>query len=637
MKDVKFINQMNAPTSFVYRSLFFLIAFIATYSLSGTLIPSLKCDDSWQAVLEYATKMKFQFGRDTIFTYGPLGYLNTIYSQGYLILQRIIFSLFWTALVVWSATSIYRKIPGLSKYIFAAWFLVVYYLGGLDPQVLLVFTYGGTILTADIRERKVIATILVCAFSALALIKFTFFIFAVVIIGLCFATQLSNGRAKYAVGLVGLFVTTLIVLWLANSQSLVYLWPWIKGSFEITRGYTEAMSWPPDVWVFRICLFSVTLFSIALIIRSLSTQLNFSSAGFLLLMIVSVFLSWKMGLVRGDDHVFTFIYFLPVASSILVAESADESIKNKSRRSLTVINCVLIILCILSAELQRPDVMQTAIVNWPKHMANNANLIFRSIKGDWENCFESLKTISHQNRGPDLPLARSVIGTSSVDVINYYQWAALANDLNYRPRPVFQGYSVYTPYLQDLNLSFFKSNNRPRFILMNLDTIDFRYLTLDDASLIPFIFKNYELVAQDKGFLILQAKDNLVASVKLQLVQEKTISFDEILNMSDWNNAAMLLQVEIKPSLSYTIMQFIYQTPRLSINIYSGQRLIRMRFIPEMAKSGFLINPLLLETQNVVDFYQGRGFRAGGISFSKVDGPKWSIPDTIKVRLYKIE
>ena len=60
-----------------------------------------------------------------------------------------------------------------------------------------------------------------------------------------------------------------------------------------------------------------------------------------------------------------------------------------------------------------------------------------------------------------LPQIKRTIGQSTVDVFGYGQSLAIANDLNYTPRPIFQGYSAYTPALVKANADFYRSAGAP--------------------------------------------------------------------------------------------------------------------------------------------------------------------------------
>jgi len=158
----------GAKSEAFFLSAFFLLAFLSVFSLSGTFLPFLELTASWQAVLEYAAKSKLQFGRDIVFTYGPLGYLGTIYSQGHLAVQRIAFALAWAALTAWSATTIVQKLSGLPKGVFIVWVLFLFSRGGMDVQAYLVLACGYSILAEDVQQRKGISSIFIISFAVLA-------------------------------------------------------------------------------------------------------------------------------------------------------------------------------------------------------------------------------------------------------------------------------------------------------------------------------------------------------------------------------------------------------------------------------------------------------------------------------------
>lgn len=635
MNRIHLAIKNGARSEAFFLSAFFLLAFLSVFSLSGTLLPFLELTASWQTVLEYAARSKLQFGRDIVFTYGPLGYLGTIYSQGHLVVQRIAFALAWAALTAWSATTIVQKLSGLPKGVFIAWVLFFYSRGGMDVQAYLVLACGYMILAEDVQRRKGVSSIFIIFFALLALIKFTFFITAVAGVVLSSLAYVVKKQGKASVVILLSFGAAFMILWMAAGQQLANLSPWIKGSLEITGGYSEAMTVVPDTWVLRLCLSAMALFFAAVVLRITSTRLNMSSAGSLLLITLCTFLSWKHGFVRADDHVFYFIYFLPVSFAVVLADPVRKPASPKGQLSLAMLYCAATALCLFAANIQKKDDVQISLAEWPGRLLYNANHIMKSLTGNGDACFEALRT--PQKRGPELPIARSLIGGSTVDVINCLQWAALVNNLNYHPRPVFQSYSVYTPYLQDLNLAFFQSGDRPSYVLFNMETIDSRYVTMDDAAVLPYVLKNYDLVGQEGKFLLLRVKKGSPIDIHKTLIHEQTTSFNKKIDLSSWNNVPLLMQVDVKPTFVGRLMTFIYQSPVLSLNIHGGDEVISTRFIPDMAKRGFIINPLIFGNKDVANLYQGTGTRVADISFSRSDFPLEQLSDEIAIKLYRLE
>jgi hypothetical protein len=621
---------------------FFLIAYVSSFVLSGTRIPSLNIDFSWMSVLEYAAEFKFQFGRDIVFTFGPLGYLYADASQGYLVSQRIIFALAWAGMVAWTATGVAQKVAGPSRYLFIAWFLLFSNTGEsdtgkLEQQVFLVMAYGSLIMLEYLRERKVATAIFLGAFALLALIKVTFLMAAVVSIVVCAAVQFAKGDMKAAAAIPAIFVAVFLAVWLATSQQLSSLFPWLKGGFELAGGYSEAMTIEPKLWVFRLCVTAGALFLVALIVRARGNHVSMSAAGFLLITALYTFLSWKQGLVRADKHVFAFILFLPLAFALLMIEPARNAISGKARLGLRTLFVGAIVLCILAANTQEAGTMWQRVLTWPNRVLQNAGLIMKSMTGQGKACYEAFQASPRQDPRLYLPIARSLINGSSVDVINYRQYAVLGNNLNYRPRPVFQGYSTYTPYLQSLNLAFFQSNQRPQYVLFNMESIDNRFATLDDAMLLPFLFRNYKPVAQDGNFLILQATGDRPTDVRLRLIDERTIGFDEVLNLAHMRGISLIMQVDMNSTVWGKLTKLVFQAPSVSLNIHEGEKTVSKRFIPAMAKGGFLFTPPLGNNHDVISMYEGVGGQIERVSFSRPADAWWQLSDEITVRLYSME
>lgn len=614
----------------------FFMAYVSSFFLSGVSAPQPDLDESYQVVLEYARIHDFQFGKDIVFTFGPLGFLNTWVSQGFFPVQRMLFALAWSGIVAWSATGLARQIPGRIKFVFLVWFLIYSNLGWLEQHAFLVMAYGCMILMGDVQKRKVAATSFLSVFAILALIKFTFFIAATFGVILCVFVQICKRNFKTSLFMALFSVTVFIALWMSDGQKIENLLPWMRGSFEIASGYTEAMTIFPKVRVLTICAVAGVMFlaSLWLIIRT--ALLSFSSLGILLVTTGYVFLSWKHGFVRADGHVIFFIFFLPMAFTILLSETYQNGLNRKVQLSLATIFMGVVILCNWAADFQDPGIMLTKLINWPRFMVGNSRLILNSVTGNWDKCFEALQANRQQGRVPDLPVARAVVGKDSIDVVNYRQSAALANSLNYRPRPVIQGYSAYTPYLQDMNLSFYRSGKRPQYLLFKMETIDNRFPTLDDATLLPYILSNYRPVAKDGEFLVFQVLQNIPSDGGITLVHEQTVAFEEYLDLSAYNNGLLIMQVDVKTTFLGGVTKLLFQPPVLTLNARMNGKTANYRFIPAMAERGFVVSPVLQTNNDVMDYFDGAAVnRADSICFSKPEYAFGQISDAITVRLYK--
>lgn len=616
----------------------FFLVYVSSFTLCGRSLPSPNLDDSYQVVLEYAKTHDFQFGRDIVYTFGPLGFLNTSVSLGLLPLQRILFALAWSGIVAWSVTGLARQIPGTMKFVFLVWILI--YSGGLGQHAFLVMIYGCVILMDEVQKLKGAAAAFLTVFAILALVKFTFFVAVMVSVVLCVLVHLGKRCIKSSFFIAMYFVLVFLAIWLAAGQQFESLLPWLRGSFEIAAGFTEAMTIFPHAGVLLFCSVSGALFLVSLGVIIRSIRLSVYSGGIMAVTTAYVFLSWKHGFVRADGHVLGFVFFLPMAFAVLLTETFQNGMSRKARRYLAAVFMGVIIMCNWAADLQDPGTMLTKLIDWPGHMLGNSRTILNSVTGNWENCFEALQADHSRRLEPDLPIARAMVDKAPVDVINYTQLAALVNNMHYRPRPVIQGYTAYTPYLQDLNLAYYRSEKRPQYLLLRMETIDNRFPALDDATILPYILNNYKPAAKDGakdgGFLVLKALPEASKNIGLALVHEHTIAFGESLDMSLYNDKLYIMRVEVGSTILGEMIKFLFQAPVLTMNVQNNEKTTKYRFIPAMAERGFVISPLLLTNDDVMRYYNGVAVNCADIiSFSK---PKYALSrlsETISVRIYK--
>lgn len=614
----------------------FLVTYVSSFILSGGSAPVADLDQSYQVVLEYARAHHYQFGRDIVFTFGPLGFLNTWVSQGLFLTERVIFALVWSGIVAWSATGLARQIPGLMKFVFLVWFLVYSNLVWLEPHALMVMAYGCMILMDDIQKRKGAAATFIAVFALLSLIKYNFFIAAVISIILCVLVQIGRRNFRASFAILMCFVSVFIAIWLVEGQELENLYYWVKGSSEIAGGFTDAMTIYPKGKVLVVCVMAGAMYIASLLIIIRSARLSLKCVGVLLATTSYVFLSWKHGFVRADGHVIFFIFFLPLAFAVLLTDNFQKSMNKKLRMYLAALFLGVVILCNWAADFQEPGTMLTKLIYWPGNMMGNSSRILNCMTGDWKNYFEALRENKKLKQESDLPNVRAIVGKASIDVINYRQWAVLANNLNYNPRPVIQSYSAYTPFLQDLNLAFYQSNDKPEYLLFKMETIDNRFPTLDDGLLLPYILQHYTQVGKDGNYLVLRNLPDTDKNIKSELLLEKKISFGEYLELPECKNNLILMQVSINPTYLGRVIKFLFQSPVITLNTETDGNISYYRFIPAMAERGFIINPALRTDDDVEHFYDG--LKVGSIdkiSFAVSKYGSWQLSKTISVKLFK--
>ena len=624
--------------------LVFATVFVSSYFLSGTSDPSCltagasPLDTSWQLVLEYAAKHNFQFGRDIVFTYGPLGFLFTNIGQGFLVDQRVLFSLVFSLGAAWAVTGIARSLAGLTRYVFIFWVLIFYSLYSLLSAefAFVIMAYGGMLLTQNLDNRKAAASGILVMLALLSLIKFTFFLAAVATVIIAATVQFSCKKAKEGLSIVVLFGSAVAALWLAAGQQAANFLPWVKGSIEVATGFNDAMSRPANIGILALCLVSGAIFLHALFKRITSPPLTVRGAGYLLLLALYTFLAWKQGFVRAHDHVLTFILFLPVAVALLYGEPREKS-DDLHKLYGPVRFLVVVLLCAGAAAVRTNGEALSHIVKWPVEMLDRAGQLIEVAQGKARDSFPALKPGYRLPEGLALPLSRAQMGASTVDVVNFQQWAAVLNGLNYHPRPVIQEYTAFTPYLQDINLAALEGEQRPDFILFNVETVDNRFPTLDYSLMLPTILRNYSPVPGDKGFITLKKNTGPVDPMKLKLAKSQSVGFDQELSLADVSGTIFVMQIEMKPTLFGKLVSLLYHAPIISMTVRTGESILEKRMVPAMAKRGFLFNPLILSNADVLNFYNHKGATADAVSFSRPPLSWGQLSGTIVVNIYRLK
>jgi hypothetical protein len=612
----------------------FLLLFVSSFSLGGLNPPALGLDLSWQLVLEYAVEHHFQFGADIVFTYGPLGFVRTGTSQGHLIGARIVFAFFWSAVVALAATGFARRVQGWGRYAFLAWFVVFSLAGGFDQIVFFVMAYGAVILLDDDYTQRWQVPLFLFVFVVLSLIKFTFFIAAIGSLATIAGIRTLQGKIKLALVLVAVSCTGFITAWFALGQGLTNLPHWVKRNLEIASGYNAAMSLVPKVLVLRAMLAALFLFFFALALIIRRVPVNLPRMGIILTVTQYAFLAWKEGFVRADPaygHPLIFIWFLPLAFGFFCLKDFWGALPARWRWTLLCLYAGTVVLCLAAAHFQAPNAAKHQLTNWPRHMQSNLEMIVEIVRGRAGGLFAARRNPA-LNREPVLARAKAAIGSETVDVMGNLQWAALANEMNYRPRPVIQGYSAYTPYLQDLNKAYFTSPNRPRFVLLSQHATDGKFPTLEDSAALNFVLNNYVPVARDGEFLVL--RQTTAEDLSLQLVHEQALRFGEKLDVSHWAGKPLFMSVSIRPSLLGRFMALVYQARPLYIRLFKGTSEERYPIVPAMAERPFLLNPVLNSSFDVVDLYALSWKAMDSVAFERPPRASMQFRDIFTVRLY---
>ena len=449
------------------------------------VLPDIGLDSSWQLSLQLAAIQGKVFGRDFVFTYGPLGYLLIHAAVNKAVL--LLYDLF----VLGSLLSIYRALlpprPALRDAFLIMALAVVTKTGWETAPAATLFTILCHWLWRVYDRADVLAV--VCSLVAALVIFFGKVNYGLIMIFLIPAYGLGVlilQRKRPAPG-IPLVLGFPALVFLGATTWHVDLPNYLRSSVELIAGYNEAMfAYSNSRFVFALS----GLFLLGMGITAFLGRHRLSwreQAMFLPLIGFAALLLFKNAFVRSDEiHQQSFFAALPLLLAVWCV----------GWRGAAVVRVLLLAslfypLAQLTAQTKvfKSDELVTVL---PLSYAREL------ITAPWrENAAFLQDRLRAQYPEATLPAGiRSIIGDSSVDVMPWESSIAILNGLNYQPRPVPQSYTAYTAWLDRLNSRFLGSTNASDYLFYACaqnGAIDGRPAAWDESLAKIALLENYSL------------------------------------------------------------------------------------------------------------------------------------------------
>lgn len=481
----------------------------ATYYHSAFPPSGYGLEISWLMVLAHAFAHHWQWGVEIIFTYGPWGFLTPFFpyhpeiAHAFLIGQIVLCAL-WAVLVYCFVEPLGLTCKLLIVAALLAWYPVL----GIDVGWYVPYALAAVMLyrTAVLDERTLragfaIATA-IALLTSLALIKFTLMLMWAAFVGYATLMLLLHRRWRLATAIAIGAPLLLMTLWITSGQQLASLLAYVATSLDVSSGY-GAMSLNSAYLDIRGAV-ALVVFCVVLAIAFLaspSRRAGFLAGSFFLFLSLLV---WRAGFVRADNgHV--MIFFATISLFGVIATCMPL----RSHPMTNVLRWGALVIL-------------SAICLWTTYEPKERNW---SVAGIWSSLatITSTSAIDARNRSAwdaneaaaQMPRTRALVGNHSIDVLMNEQAIALLNDLNYRPRPVFQSYVAYTPKAARLNEARLLSEvDAPEFLLMKLDSLDEHLPTGDDPLSVLAALRRYRPVNVERGFAVMQKTALQVSAIQ---------------------------------------------------------------------------------------------------------------------------
>jgi len=570
-----------------------LLLALRVIGLPDPRMPEPTTDPSYQLALNWAFSHGLQFGRDIIFTFGPLGFLHVPRFDPSLQQLRVLFGLGFALVVALDLVALGRRlgtrgwmVPAVAPILFLCF---------EEPDARLFITCGLFTLLAlgDVKAGPrglLLANLALLA--VIGLIKLTFLLLGGGLVLLAAVRELIEGRRRAAVTLPAVYVAAVVALWTLAGQAIAALPAFILGGMTIVATYTAAMALPgpmeePLTFVLAAAILGVAVGLLEVRAAPVRALLHLAGLGAVL------FLTFKNGFTRHMYHRETATVGL-IGMTLLYAAALWPRAGWRTRGLLFLALAAALRCMLLTPQGAAYTRLLTAAGLRARYGANGWRL--RELATNWA---ESRARWEEANRR--LARAHAVPeGAGTIDVLSMGQFALLAHDVSWRPRPIFQPYQATSSYLQDLNAEALRLHGADT-LLADIWSIDERFPMLDQGRSLLAILEQYDVEREPGEYLVLRRR-MVPRALRLEPIATETVRRGQRLSIGRGGAVAVWATIDVRPSLLGRFAGFVFRLPPvyLDVELTSGD-VGRYRLVPEMARSGFLLSPLVHEPNALAD------------------------------------
>jgi len=590
-------------------------------------------DGSWQYALNYLPHTAYLFGRDAVFTYGPLGFLfrpqnignNLAFGLAFQIAMHVLFIL---ALCYF----LYRARHKLQVILFVVLYLAVNLLSyGVLHEYNLSLTLAMLLCICFDSNRFLCYGSLSLSGLLAGLLLFTKFSVGIIALSMLFACAIiiiysQRGKAwKRLIVMGGSYLLTVSIIAFASMKSAGNIFKWIIYSLDIANGYGEAMSIEGSNLTLVLGLLVVAAF-LVLVLILWRQKANCLYAA--LILTLPALMTFKHAFCRQDIWHELFIFAIPAMVCVVILNAVGKK---------EIITCLagFLVIFSLTAPMYQPKSLTAQqiydLIRGNKSMAGVGTIVQDNIKmlsnskagyleGRWGlsniNNIINFKALQRdldeqgmaslaKDRLPAEMVSVIKSGYGALGVIPWEICYCPANGLEWKPGFTLQSYHANTSSLDLRDAANYTGEAAPEYILVEFGTIDYRNIVLDTPAVWLNILSNYEVAYQDNaGRLLLKKRIQEVADTRRSL-GSVTARADTWIDVPQTNNllfANVNMQLNLEGRLART---FFRVTPVYIDLIYESGRNASYRLVADTARNGLLINYLPNNTVELAGIFNG--------------------------------
>jgi len=476
-----------------------IAAAILTFPFEALPLGAPGIDSGWQWVVNTASQHGWVFGRDVVFTYGPLGWLATPQDVGrHLLLAntfRIALQALLTICALWFLARYRRPIPVLAFALLWTGAGAV----GLRFEGFVVLVVALLMVTSLKMEQDWPAAAAALIAGIVLFVKTSLGITTVVtiVIGTALIWKGRGFKASAIAATVFMVTATILAGLLFPSFGVFRMWT--SQALEVVDGYAAAAGivGPRPPLIAGVLLLLGVIGGAALVSRKVP---DFGPTAAILM--PSLLITFRLAFVRQDGHQFLFVPFVIAGLAIMTLGAL-----RKTALALFAGGLVAVVIGTVSGALPFGPLTAPRVLILSHRGPTNLARLFRMD--------HTRKTLAERSKAnlEDLVLPTEWTKTllsapHGMTIIPWELMYAPANDLPFRPLRSMQLYSAYTPELDQLTAEGLHGSEAPDYVLDDFAPVGKRRALLDAPATWRTLYLGYGLIRfdPDRSLLLLERR-----------------------------------------------------------------------------------------------------------------------------------
>lgn len=567
-------------------------------------------DASWVIAINMAVNQSLIFGRDFVYTFGPLGFL---YSGLPLYIPKLVIILFHLMLLgaIGFILNFYLQQikSNLAEAGFFLFTLVIYIELFSEKAFLLLLIFLFFVFYHLYKQQRF--ALIFAGFIALLTffvklntgLLLTFLLFPY----LFFMSYFKLEKWNFTVAFVLVYI---ILLFLLSYLLNVDVFGYISNAFDIINSYNDAVSIPPLPTMFLLAVLIILAYSAALLFNARTILHNRNRLFMIMYVSLAFFVLFKEGFVRADSHMMLFFGKIVPLVSLLYFFEEDKKFKLHLNYSILFAGLLTLISVQVFYGLSEPLTRVKSKI---------AKIAYRDILfGEYEKHREAV-FLQHKKFAEFPKRIIKRLEGKTVDIIPTNISYIFFNDLKYNPRPSIQSYASYSEKLDGLNADKYASKTAPDFIIYAIGSIDNRHPFWDESRTKMIMLAHYRVVdsfnvksnavhlGADEDYILLKRREKPLQIVE---VNEKTFSYHlgDKLEIPKSDNL-VYLHIDFEYTFIGKMMRLFFQPNRLVAEMwYEGfdDPSVNVAIKP-ILKGGVIINRKVTTIDEAKLFFQNQG------------------------------